>query len=157
NAFSFFGIADDSQQTRNGTFASIAAQSQLTRRWQSTVRYGLADQTYNFVNPSPTGGPFDPFGFGANYLGKTTTIRGANGYSATGQAILDFGGLYPSVFASSVTRHNVSGETDYHVAPTLDVAGGVRIEHEHGTSNSGTLTETTRNNYGGFVEGRGAL
>ena len=31
-----------------------------------------------------------PFDSGTNYLGNVVTINGANGYSVTGQAILDF-------------------------------------------------------------------
>jgi vitamin B12 transporter len=154
NAFDFYGIADDSVQTRRSTYSSITARSQITNRWQSTISFGVADQSYRFVTPTPTGQPFDPFGTGPNYLGNTVTIDGANGYSVTGRAILDFGGTYPSVFDSSVTRRLVSGETDYHVTSSLDVAGGVRVENEHGTSNSGSLSSIERNNYGAFAEGR---
>ena len=157
NAIDYYGIADDSKQTRKSTYAAFAAQSQMTERWQSTVRVAIADQDYRNVNPAPTGQAFDPFGFGANYLGNTVTIKGNNGYSVTGRAILDYGGTFPSVFDTSVTRKLVYGQTDYHVASALDVAGGVRVEHEHGTSNSGSLTSTDRSNYGAFLEGRTSL
>ena len=157
NAFDLFGIADDSTQTRKSTYAAFAAQSQLTSRWQSTFRVAVADQAYHYTNPTPTGQAFDPFGFGANYLGNSMTIRGGNGYSATGRAILDYGGKYPSVFDSTVTRKLFYGQTDYHVASAFDIAGGVRVESENGTSNSSTLTETDRNNYGAFLEARTSL
>jgi vitamin B12 transporter len=157
NAFDYYGIADDSRQTRQSTYAAIAAQSQITGRWQSTIRLAIADQDYHYVNPTPTGTPFDPFGFGANYLGNLVTIRGGNGYTVSGRAILDYGGTFPSVFDSTVARQLLHGQTDYHVAQALDLAGGVRVEHEHGTSNSGSLTETTRNNYGAFAEARASL
>jgi vitamin B12 transporter len=157
NAIDFYGLADDSVQTRRTTYSSIAARSQITNRWQSTIRFGVADQRYHFVNPTPTGQPFDPFGFGANYLGNAVTIVGANGYAVTGRAILDFGGTpYPQAFDSSTTRRLLSGETDLRVASSLDVAGGVRVENEHGTSSFGSLSRTDRNNYGAFVEGRWA-
>jgi iron complex outermembrane receptor protein/vitamin B12 transporter len=154
NAVDFYGIADDSVQTRRSTYSSITARSQITNRWQSTISFGVADQSYRFVNPAPTGQPFDPFGSGPNYLGNTVTIDGANGFSVAGRAILDFGGRYPSVFDSSVTRRLLSGETDYHVTSSLDVAGGVRVENEHGTSSSGSLSSIERHNYGAFAEGR---
>lgn len=157
NAINFYGVADDSSQTRQSTTAAFAAQSQITSRWQSTLRVAIADQSYHYVNPAPTGQAFDPFGFGANYLGNTVTIAGNNGSSVTGRAILDYGGTFPSVFDSTVTRRLFYGQTDYHVAPALDLAGGVRVESEHGTSNSGTLTKTDRNNYGAFLEGRTTL
>jgi vitamin B12 transporter len=154
NAFDFFGIADDSAQTRRSTYASVAAQSQITNRWQSTVRFGVADQDYHNENPAPTGTRSDPSDF-ANFLGNVVTITGANGYSVTGRAILDFGGTYPSPFDSTVTRRSLLGQTGYHVSQALDVSGGIRVEHEHGTSLfAGSLTETTRANYGAFAEAR---
>jgi len=154
NAIDFFGIADDSFQTRRTTYASVAAQSQITSRWQSTVRFAVADQTYHSENPSPTGTRSDPSSF-ANFLGNTVTITGANGYSVTGRAILDFSGTYPSSFDSAVTRRLLYGETSYRVASALDVAGGARVENEHGTSVfNGAATETTRTNYGAFAEAR---
>src|SRR6185295_5943725 len=39
NAFDFFGIADDSSQKRNTTYASPVAQSQISPRVTSTVRF----------------------------------------------------------------------------------------------------------------------
>jgi iron complex outermembrane receptor protein/vitamin B12 transporter len=157
NAIDFYGIADDSFQTRRTTYASIAARSQINSRWQSNVRFGVADQTYHFANPTPTGVRSDPSPF-ANFLGNLVTITGANGYSVTGRAILDFGGgTYPSLFDSTVTRRLLYGDTSYRVTSALDVAGGARFENERGTSNSGSLTETTRNNYGAFVEARASV
>ena len=153
NAFDYFGIADDSMQTRKTTYASIAADSQWSDRWSSTARFSVADQQYHLVNPSPTGVRSDPSPF-ANFLGNPVTITGANGYSVSGRAILDFGGTYPSVFDSSVTRRLLDANTDFHAAQALDLAAGVRVENEHGAS--GTSSVTDRNNSGAFVEARAA-
>src|SRR5439155_2626613 len=149
NAFDYFGIADDASQTRTTAYASAAAQSQLSPRLTSTIRFSVADQNYHYVNPSPTGQRSDPSPF-ANYLGTMTTITGANGYSVTGRAILDYGGAYPSTFDSSVSRRLLYGETILRVAPALDVARGVRLENEHGPS--GAVSKTSRINAGAFVE-----
>ena len=151
NAYNYFGIADDSSQAKTTTYAAVTAQSQVSDRWTSTVRLSVADQNFHYVNPSPTGQPSDPSPF-ANYLGNVTTITGANGYSVTGRAILDYGGTYPSVFDSSVTRRLLYGETGVRVTSAFDVAGGVRVENENGAS--GTASTTTRTNSGAFVEGR---
>ena len=153
NAFDYYGIADDSSQTRTTTYASIAADSQIASRWRSTIRAGVTTQDYHYVNPTPTGLRSGPSPF-ANFLGNVVTIRGANGESVTGRAVLDFSGTYPSEFDASVTRRLLYGETDYHAASALDVAGGVRVENEHGTANSGSLTRTDRSNYGAFAEAR---
>ena len=152
NAFSYYGIADDSSQARTTTYASVVAQSQISPRWISTVRFSVADQDYHYVNPSPTGERSDPSPF-ATYLGRTTTIVGGNGYTVTGRAILDYSGTYPSPFDASVTRRLLYGDTSVHVTPAFDVAGGVRIENEHGAS--GATSKTARNNAGAFLEARG--
>jgi iron complex outermembrane receptor protein/vitamin B12 transporter len=152
NAFNYFGIADDSSQKRNTTYASAALQSQISPRVTSTVRFSVADQDYHFVNPSPTGERSDPSQF-ANFLGNTTTITGGNGFTVTGRAILDFSDDYPSTFDSSVTRRLLHAETGVHVTQGFDLAGGVRIENEHGAS--GARSETDRTNAGAFVEARG--
>ena len=51
-------------------YTTITADSQITDRWQSTIRFGSAGQTTHYMNPTPTGTPFDPFGFGAELSGQ---------------------------------------------------------------------------------------
>jgi vitamin B12 transporter len=153
NAFNYYGIADDSSQERNTTYASIAAQSLWSPRWTSTVRFSVVDQSYHYVNPAPTGARSDPSPF-ANYLGNPVTIA-ANGRSVTGRAILDFGGNYPSTFDASFSRRLLYGDAVFRAGPAFDLAGGVRVEDEDGAS--GTSSTTARTNSGAFVEGRGAL
>jgi iron complex outermembrane receptor protein/vitamin B12 transporter len=111
------------------------------------------------VNPAPTGEPFDPFGFGANYLGNSVTIRGANGYSVTGRAILDFGGIYPSPFESHTTRHLLSGQATYRMASWVDLSGGIRYEREDGFTafDETSRSESVRHNEGAFAEARAAV
>jgi vitamin B12 transporter len=159
NAFDEFRIADDSKLSGDFTQVGVTSQTQINRRWQTSVRVASMVQNTHADNPTPTGTPFDPFGFGANYLGQTVTLRGANGYSVTGQAILDFGGVYPSLFDSHTTRNLVMGTTSVQIVPGLDVSGGARYEREEGFTQSGGASapksESTRDNGGAFIEGRG--
>ena len=157
NAFDLFGIADDSVSKNRITYASVDAESQHSDRWQSTIRFGNTDVRSNYTNPTPTGQPFDPFGFGANYLGNTVTLRGANGYSATGQAILDFGGAYPSTFRSRTIRRALFGDTTYHLGRDFDISGGGRVEREEGFNDPDADPSATRNNGGVFAEVRGSV
>ncbi len=92
NAIDFFGIPDDSFQPSHNTYIAATLQNQTTSHWHNLLRYGATRQNSEFMNPSPTG-ILDPI-FG-NFLGQVVTIRGANGFSTTGQAILDFAGDYP--------------------------------------------------------------
>lgn len=153
-AFAANGLADDSSQKNERTYASVSARSQIRNRWQAAIRYGAAAQTLHFANPSPTGEPFDPFGFGATYLGRLVTLRSANGDTTSGRAILDFGGSYPSTFESRSTRRLVSGDTTYEAASSLSVSAGARYEREQAYDDPGGKAVATRNNGGAFIEGR---
>jgi iron complex outermembrane receptor protein/vitamin B12 transporter len=157
NGFDLYRIADDSTQDGAFTYASVVADSQINDRWQSTIRFGSIDQITQYVNPTPTGEPFDPFGFGANYLGQTVTLTGPNGASVTGRAILDYGGVYPQTFDSRTTRRFLFGQSTYQVIPQLAISGGARYEREEGFSDPDDEPTATRNNGGGFVEARVSL
>lgn len=158
NALDFYGIADDSSQREQDFYHGLTLNNQTTGHWHNLVRYAFARSRFHFVNPSPTGTPFDPFGFGPNYLGNTVTIRGANGFSATGQAILDFGGQYPQTFDARTTRRSVYAQSDYSLRPNLTGSLGFRFENEHGLANSqASLSSTSRKNYSSFLELHGSL
>src|SRR5262245_10673718 len=155
NAFDSYLVPDDSTQDSDLTYGSITADSQINDKWQTMIRFGSVMQTSTSVNPTPSGTPFDPFGFGANYLGNTVTLTGANGETVTGRAILDFGGDYPQTFYSRVTRRTLSGQTTYQVKPALAISGGARYEREEGFDAPDALDAlATRNNGGAFVEVR---
>jgi iron complex outermembrane receptor protein/vitamin B12 transporter len=157
NAFDLYGIADDSSQKNTINYASIGTESQHNDRWQSTIRFGNTDFRSTFTNPTPTGQAFDPFGFGANYLGRTVSLTGANGYSVTGRAILDFDGAYPSVFRSRSRRRALFADTTYHVGRDFDLSGGGRVEREEGFDDPDADATDTRNNGGVFAEARGSV
>lgn len=159
NAFSDYHIADDSSQKTDATYVSAALESQLGRRWQSTLRFASMAQAYHTVNPSPTGHPMDPFGFGTpNYVGDLVTLTGGNGYSATGQAVLDFGGSYPMQYDSETTRRSGYGQVTGRLTDWLDLSAGARVEHEDGsTAFGGTRTGGVRTNAGAFTEVRASL
>ncbi len=157
NGFDLYLIADDSTADSNLLYGSVRAQSQWNDRLQTTIRYGSTGQTSFFNNPSPTGQAFDPFGFGANYLGQTVTLRGPEGRSVTGQAILDYGGTYPQPFESRITRRTLFGQTTYRVAGDLHISAGGRFEREAGYDDPDSDPAVTRKNGGAFVEGRGSV
>jgi vitamin B12 transporter len=161
NSIAFYGIADDQRKKAEAQLFSLTAESRVSPRLRTTLRYALAHSTYDTSNPSPTGDYVDPFGFGGNYLGKSVTIVGANGYSVSGRAILDYSGTYPQPYDATTTRHVVSGQASYRLAPAVNVSTGVRVEREEGTSQFGILQpgqkpdETSRTNSGAFIEAQG--
>jgi iron complex outermembrane receptor protein/vitamin B12 transporter len=157
NGFDLYDLADDSVSDANQTYVSLAADSQFSPRWQATVRFGSTDQESVYTNPTPTGEAFDPFGFGANYLGNTVTLVGADGRSVTGRAILDYGGVYPSIFESRTTRRSLFGQATFQATNDLSVSAGGRFERENGYSDPDADPTATRNNGGAFVEGRATI
>lgn len=151
NAVRLYGMSDDSSQDADLTYAGVTAQSQMTDRWQATVRFGAADQTMRYVNRTPTGEPFL-----GNYLGRPVTVRGANGYRATGRAILDYFGTYPSRFERRTSRLALGGDTTYQLTATWALSVGGRYEREQGYDDPAGDPIATRHNGGAFVEVRGA-
>ena len=156
NATDYYGVADDSTEHSADTAVGVTARSQLSTRLSTTIRVSSATQLLRSNNPSPNGEAFDPFGFGASYLGNLVTVRGANGTSATGQAILDYGGDYPQFYNADTSRRSLFAQADYQIASALNVAGGLRYDHESGKTDStfGGKTAVTHDNTGAFVEAR---
>jgi vitamin B12 transporter len=155
NALDFFGIPDDSTQKNNNTYVGATVQQQTGKRWHNLAQFAFAQFDSVFLNPSPTGEPFDPFAgtpfdFGPNFLGKLMTIRGANAFSATGQAILDFGGTYPQNFPDYEARRSIYLQSDYRFFNDWTGIAGFRYEHENGEG-------IRRGNYTSFLQGHGSL
>jgi vitamin B12 transporter len=148
NAIDFFGIPDDSFQTEDNTYIGATLQNQTTSHWHNLLRYGATRQNSEFVNPSPTG-ILDPV-FG-NFLGKVVTIRGANGFSTTGQAILDFAGDYPQRFFILNNSDLLTFQTDYSFGTHLTALFAFHYENERGPK------PAERNNYSYTGELHGSL
>ncbi len=153
NALDFYGLPDSSSQKEQDTYWGVTLQNQTAEHWHNLVRFASTQLNFEFVTPSPSGTPFD-----GNFLGDTVTIRGANGYSVTGQAILDFGGAYPQTFNSSTARRSFYAQSDYDFRPNLAAIFGFRYENENGFTNSPeSLSPANRNNFSYFTEGHGSL
>lgn len=127
NAIDFFGIPDDSFQPTHDTYISATLQNQTTSRWHNLLRYGAARIDSEFVNPSPSG-IFDPIS--GNFLGKLLTIRGANGFSTTGQAILDFAGTFPQQSFILNNTDFADIQSDYTFSRHLTALFGFRYTNE---------------------------
>jgi vitamin B12 transporter len=159
NALSLYAIPDDAFQREQDTDLGLTAQDQTTSRWHNMLRLTSADIHYHFDTPAPAGIPFSAPGLGTNYLGEPVTICGANGYCTSGQAVLDYGGVYPMLFDSSTNVRSIYGQTDYALRPDLGATAGFEYLNETGSSQSsgGAAPGNTRNNYDGFLESHGSL
>jgi len=158
NALDLYGIADDSFQKEQDTYYGVTVQNQTTERWHNLVRYGATRLRFQFDNPSPTGDPFDPFGSGANFLGNQVTLRGANGFVTSGRGILDFAGVYPSLFDSQSNRNFIYTQSEYTLNRHLSGLLAFRYEKENGfTRFAGAKTPTDRNNFSYIAQLAGNL
>jgi vitamin B12 transporter len=158
NALDLYGMADDSFQKEQDTYYGLTAQNQTTERWHNLLRYGATRLRFRFANPSPTGEPFDPFGSGANFLGNFVTLHGANGFVTRGRGILDFAGVYPSLFDSQSNRDFIYSQSDYKFNRHLSGLFAFRYEKEDGfTRFAGTKTPTDRNNFSYIAQLEGNL
>jgi iron complex outermembrane receptor protein/vitamin B12 transporter len=152
---SLYGTPDNAFQTFRTLLLGVSSQTQITDKWQTTLRFGSWDGHSHDENPSLSGTPFDS-GFGIIGLGDVVTITGANGYSATGRGTLDFGA---SQSDSRSARQGFYGQTAYQLLPDLSLAGGVNVEREQGFPSADITGEptTTRNNRAVWLEGRGTF
>ncbi|MCU1309817.1 MAG: TonB-dependent receptor plug [Candidatus Angelobacter sp.] len=154
NAFDLYQIPDDSSLKEQNTFVGVTLQNQTTSKWHNLVRYGAARLTLQNDNPSVSGIP-DGFGDG---LGKTVTLCAPTGCAAPAQAILDFGGTYPSLFDSFTSRDFLQTQSDYTLSSHLTALFGFRFEDERGVTHSGFGdNSTSRQNYSYSIQAQGNL
>ncbi len=130
NAIDLFGIADNAQTANHDTFVSATYENQLTPKWHNLIRYGASRLDSHFSKPSPVGILENGFEF----VGLPVTIKGANGFSASGQAFLTTADCCPDVSLSTANRDFVYAQTDYRFNPHNVSLLGFRYEAERGTS-----------------------
>jgi iron complex outermembrane receptor protein/vitamin B12 transporter len=145
NGILFYGISDAARQTNRNTYGSVSAQQQTTEKWHNLVQLNFAQNNELYVDPFQVGEP----SFG-NTLGNVVTIRGANGYSVTGQAILDYAGTYPLEYPDNEARRSLYLQSDYRFFKDWTGIFGFRYEHEDGQG-------FTRDNYSTMLQTHGSV
>jgi iron complex outermembrane receptor protein/vitamin B12 transporter len=152
NAWDFYHVTDKATQKDQDLYVSASVESQTTADFHNTIRYGLARkrEQYSLWTPSGELIEYDPdFGLSA-YFGDTVTITGANGYSTTGRAQLDFPQTYPYQYQLVSNRDQVIYQGDYRFTPHLAALVGYHFEDERGVENVpsfATYETTERTNY----------
>ena len=160
NAFQLYGIPDDAGYKEQETYYSAAWNNQATSKWHNQIRYGGLRLNYEYADYAPTG-IYDPDT--DLYLGAPVTIKGANGYSVSGQALFQYGAsygvTYPSFYTAPTKRDFVYAQSDYQVNPHLVALGAFKYEDERGsTQSSGDApTSIERGNYSYTLQLAGAL
>jgi len=131
NAWNFYRVADDATEKDQILFISASIDNQTTASLHNMIRYGATRKREQWNQWSQVGsGDFDAYG---DSLGKLVTITGANGYSVTGQAILDYAGTYPTGDSFVNNRDQLIYQGDYKFTPHLTALIGFHFENERGT------------------------
>jgi iron complex outermembrane receptor protein/vitamin B12 transporter len=147
NAWDFYHVADDATEKDQDIFFAGSISNQTTASLHNVVRYGLTRKREQISLWSQSGNrePYTNYCFGPGTLGNTVTITGANGYSATGQAVLDC-----STFrAQYVNNRDQAGyQGDITITPHLSGLAGFQYEDERGAQpGSSYYTPVARTNY----------
>ncbi len=126
--YAFWGMPNDGKESDQNIYMSGDIDHSFSDAWHAFVRYGLARKREESEQWYPAGNLVE-----GNYYGNYTTITGANGYSASGQAVMNFAGIYPSTFDLASNRDNLYAQTDYAITPHINAVAGFRFEDERGT------------------------
>ena len=144
NAWDFHYVADDATQKDQDLFASGSIDNQTTPGFHQSARYGLTRKRQQYQLWQQEGsGIVDAYG---DSFGFPVTIHGANGYSATGAALLDFPGPYPERQLVS-NRDALVYHGDLTITPHLAALVGFQFENERGADPHGFYPSVERSNY----------
>jgi len=121
NAWDFYRIADQATQKDQDIFLSATVDNQTTPSFHNTLRYGLTRKREQY----------DLWRFTAA-LGKLVTITGANGYSVTGRAQLDYSQQYPYNDQLVSNRDQFFYQGAYTFTRHITGLVGVHYENERG-------------------------
>ena len=142
NAWDFYHVADDATEKDQDLFVSASIDNQTTPSLHNMLRYGATRkrEQYTIWQPSGEYVAYSSYCHTSAYLGNTVTITGANGYSATGQAVLDCSRSKPGpgVSQNVNNRDQLAYQGDYRFTPHLTALIGIHYVDERGSEPGST-------------------
>ena len=144
NAYEFYHLEAAGKQSDQDLYSGLTLENRAGS-WHNLVRYGIARKREQSVQFYDVGQPVTSSGF-ASYFGNPVTIRGANGYTASGQAL-----LFGSNSDSDSNRDELYYQSDYTWNPRVAALFGFRYERERGSFETfgsyGSLERIQRPNF----------
>jgi iron complex outermembrane receptor protein/vitamin B12 transporter len=138
----FYHVADDRKQGDQDLYAGATLENQTTPDFHNRLQYGLTRKREQSRQWYPAGiclpagscdGAADSY-TGGNYYGLAVTIQGANGYRATGPALLNYsaanGSVYPNRLDVINNRDQFLYQGDYRLTPHLTLLAGFHYTNE---------------------------
>jgi iron complex outermembrane receptor protein/vitamin B12 transporter len=163
NAWEFYHVADDATQKDQDLFISGSIDNQTTPDFHNSVRYGGTRKREQYWLWQPSGQlieyAYSPtYGGSYAYFGNSVTFTGANGYTASGRAMLDYPGTYPEESPTVSNRDEADYQGDFRFTPHVIGLIGFRFEEERGLGLSyitfdPVTTERTNYDYLASVHG----
>ncbi|HZY72161.1 MAG TPA: TonB-dependent receptor [Edaphobacter sp.] len=131
-AHDFYAISGDGKQGDQDIYSGLTLENRaIESRWHNLVRYGIVrkrEQQRQFTNVGELLMVPSFYGPYPAYFGNTVTIRGANGYTATGRASF----FIPNQNSVS-NRDELYYQSDYTFTRHLTALLGFRYENERGS------------------------
>ena len=133
-AWDFYHVADNATQKDQDIYIAASLDNQTTADWHNLVRYGASRKREQSSQWAPSGTlmTYDNFGDQA-YFGNQVIIQGANGFSASGRAILDYPGQYPFQYQLVSNRDELMFQSDYRFTPHVQALIGFHYVDERGS------------------------
>ena len=140
SAHDFFGISSSGKQADQDIYSGLTLENRAAGNWHNLVRYGIARKREQAHQYAPVGLPVTTvvdtpdFSYSyTNYYGNVVTIRGANGYTATGRAAINFDSTSPSRNDAVSNRDELYYQSDYTFPKRITALFGFRYENERGS------------------------
>jgi iron complex outermembrane receptor protein/vitamin B12 transporter len=155
NAWDFYHVADDATEKDQDLYISASIDNQTTASLHNSLRYGATRKREQHTLWQPSGNynaAFSEYCYSPAYFGNPVTITGANGYSVTGEAVLDCAATatyaYPNHNELVSNRDQLAYQGDYRVTPHLTALIGFHYEDERGSEPGSTYYKPVeRTNY----------
>jgi len=148
NAWDFYHVTDEATEKDQDIYMSASVDNRTTASFKNTFRYGLTRKREQYDLWEQRGsGFFDAYG---DSLGDQVTITGANGYSVSGRAVLDYAQTYPYGYQLASNRDQLVYQGDITITPHLTALAGFHFENERGLESVPSYAEhetTVRDNY----------
>jgi vitamin B12 transporter len=130
SAHDIYAISSSGKQSDQDIYSGFTVENTLAGNWHNLARYGIARKREQVEQFTPTGNPVDIIVNGnpeTIYYGNTVTLRGANGYTATGQAQFNL-----PTFDTVSNRDELVYQTDYTFPYRIAALFSFHYENERG-------------------------
>jgi vitamin B12 transporter len=130
DAHDIYGLSASGKQADQDIYSGLTIDNVLAGNWHNLLRYGIARKREQVQQFTPTGNP-ELIGingvYTTIYYGNPVSLRGANGYTATGQAQFNL-----PVYDTVSNRNELTYQTDYTFPHRIAALFSFHYEDERG-------------------------